>query len=101
MGNLLDFWQSTSWFAVQSKSRQEDLAAARLAKLDLEVFLPQIREEKPVRRGVRRVTKALFPGYFFTRFCPFESLDTVRYTHVLRVVGSARFPIPVAAITQL
>jgi transcriptional antiterminator RfaH len=98
MGDLLDFWHRTSWFAVQSKSRQEDLAAARLAKLDLEVFLPRIREEKPVRGGVRGVTRALFPGYFFTRFCPLESLDAVRYTHgVLRVVGSAWFPIPVAS----
>jgi transcriptional antiterminator RfaH len=97
MGIHLDFWQKTSWFAIQSKSRQEDLAAARVAELDLKIFLPQVREKQSVHGGGRRVTKALFPGYFFARFCPLESMDAVRYTHgVLRVVGSGRFPIPVA-----
>ena len=97
MGIHLDFWQKKSWFAIQSKPRQEDLAAARLAKLDLEVFLPQLREGQSACNRVRKVTKALFSGYFFTRFCPLESMEAVRYTHgVLRVVGSGRFPIPVA-----
>jgi transcriptional antiterminator RfaH len=92
----LDFWRETSWFVVQTKAHQEPLAAARVAKLALEVFLPQLREERSVGRGIRRVIKALFPGYFFTRFCPLESLDAVRYAPgVLRVVVSGRFPIPV------
>ena len=94
----LDFWQETSWFAVQTKAHQEPLAAARVAKLALEVFLPQLREERSVGRGIRRVIKALFPGYFFTRFCPLESIDAVRYTHgVSRVVGCGRFPTAVEA----
>lgn len=97
MVNPLDFWQKTNWFAVQSNARQESLAAARVAKLRLQVFLPQVREERLVSGGVRKVTKALFPGYFFTRFCPCESLEAVRYAPgVMRVVGSRQFPIPVA-----
>ena len=93
----LDFWQKESWFAIQSKSRQERLAAARVAGLDLEVFLPQLREEQSAHDGIRRISRALFSGYFFSRFCPLESLNTVRFTHgVLRAVGSGRFPIPVA-----
>ena len=86
-------WQETSWFAVQTKAHQESLAAGRLAKLALEVFLPQILTEQSVGRYTRRVTKVLFPGYFFTRFRPLDSLDTVRYAPgVLRVVASGRFP---------
>jgi transcriptional antiterminator RfaH len=97
MRDRIDFWQKTNWFAVQSKARQEPLAAARVARLALEVFLPQFREEQPVGRSVRRVTKALFPGDFFSRFCPLESLGAVRYAPgVLRVVGSGRFPNAVA-----
>ena len=97
MGIHLDFWQKTSWFAIQSKSRQESVAATRLAELDLEVFLPRIQAEQSAHGGVRRVSKALFSGYLFTRFCPLESMDDVRYTHgVLRVVGSGRIPIPIA-----
>ncbi len=93
----IDFWQKTNWFAVQTKSHRESLAAARVAKLGLEVFLPQVREQQPAHSSLRRITKALFTGYFFSRFCPLESLDAMRYTHgVLRVVGSGRFPIAVA-----
>src|SRR5258708_19890229 len=96
MNDCIDFWQKTSWFAVQTKSHSESLAANRVAKLDLEVFLPQIRPQQSVRGGVRRVTNALFPGYFFTRFSPLDSIDAVRYTHgVLRVVRPAPFPITV------
>ncbi|MBV8901862.1 MAG: hypothetical protein JOY92_17310 [Verrucomicrobia bacterium] len=97
MATPLDFWQKTSWFAVQSNARQDSIAATRVAKLHLQVFLPQVCEEQLVSGGVRRVIKALFPGYFFARFCPCESLDAVRYAPgVLRVVGSRQFPIPVA-----
>jgi transcriptional antiterminator RfaH len=96
MSDHIDFWQKTSWFAVQTKPYQENMAAARVAKLDLQVFLPRIREERSVCSVVRMVTKALFPGYFFTRLCPLVSIDAVRYTPgVLRVVSSGRFPIPV------
>jgi transcription antitermination factor NusG len=97
MGTHLDFWQKANWFAIQSKSRQEHLAARRVAELNLEVFLPQFREEQSAHDGIRSVSKALFSGYFFTQFCPLESFEAVRFTHgVLRVVGSNRFPIPVA-----
>jgi transcriptional antiterminator RfaH len=97
MGNPFNLWHETSWFAVQSKLRQERLAAARVAKLDLEVFLPRLRDKSSIGRGDGDMGKALFPGYFFTRFRPLDFLEAVRYTHgVLRVVGSCRFPIPVA-----
>jgi transcription antitermination factor NusG len=96
MKDRVDFWQKTNWFAIETKAYREDLAAKRVGKLGLEVFLPRIREERSVCGVVRSVTKALFPGYFFSRFCPFVSLDTVRHSHgVSRVVGSERYPIPV------
>jgi len=92
----MDFWRETNWFAVQTKPHHENVAAAGLAKLDLEVFLPKIRRELLVCGVLRVVSKPLFTGYFFARFCPFPLLDLVRYAHgVLRVVGSATLPIPV------
>src|SRR4051794_8817127 len=94
MSGHLNFWQNLGWFAVQTKAHQEQLATAGVGRLDLKVFLPQIREERSVRSGIRSVTKALFPGYFFARFCPLESLEAVRHIHgVLRVVSSGQFPI--------
>jgi transcriptional antiterminator RfaH len=96
MSDHIDFWQKTRWFAIQTKPHQENLAAARVAKLDLEVFLPRIREEQSVRSVARLATKPLFPCYFFTRCCPLVSIEAVRYTHgVLRVVSSGQFPIAV------
>lgn len=96
MSDRIDIWRKTSWFAVQTKSQQESVAAVRVAKLGLEIFLPRVRESQSVRSGVRVVSKPLFSGYFFTRFCPLESLEAVRYAQgVLRVVSSGRFPVAV------
>ena len=75
----MDFWRETYWFAVQTKPYRESLAAASVAKLDVEVCLPKIRQEQPVCGVPRFVSKALFTGYFFARFCPLLSLDAVRY----------------------
>jgi transcription antitermination factor NusG len=63
--------------------------------LDLEVFLPMVRQMQSVCGVPRSVTKPLFPGYFFSKFVPIVSLDSVRYSPgILRVVGTSRFPIP-------
>lgn len=92
----MDVWQEINWFAVQAKPYRENLAAASVAKLDVEVFLPRIKQEQMVCGVVRIVTKPLFTGYFFARFSPLLSLDGVHYARgVLRVLGTSRFPIPV------
>ena len=93
----MDFWRDTNWFAVHTKPHQETLAAAHVAKLDIEVFLPRIRAAQSPCRSLRLFPKALFPGYCFARFCPLLSYDAVRYSPgVLRVVGDGRLPIPLA-----
>jgi transcription antitermination factor NusG len=49
-----------------------------------------------VRGSAQPATKPLFPGYFFSRFCPEASFESVKVTRgVLRVVNSGRIPIPV------
>jgi transcriptional antiterminator RfaH len=104
MGQHTEFWQKTSWFAVQTKAHQEHIAAMRVARGNVEVFLPQIRGHLSLSNRVRSLAKALFPGYFFARFCPLESLDAVRYAPgVLRVVGSSRLPsaVPLEILTDI
>ena len=94
----MDLCSEINWYAVQSKPHYEGLAAARVAKLDVEVFLPKIRQEQSVCGVWRLVAKPLFPGYFFARFCPPLSLDAVRYAQgVLRIVGTRHFPLPLEA----
>ena len=93
----INIWNQLNWFAIQAKPHQEELAAARIARLDLEVFLPRVKRWKSVCGVSRVLTRPLFPGYFFVRFVPLISLDTVRFClGVLRVVGSNLFPSPVA-----
>src|SRR5881397_1104494 len=94
----MDFWKETYWFAIQTKPYQENLAAARVAKLDVEVLLPRVKQEQMICGFARLLTKPLFPGYFFGRFCPILSYVVVRYAYgVLRVVGTRQFPIPLDA----
>jgi transcriptional antiterminator RfaH len=100
----MDLWRETNWYAVQSKPHQENVAAARVAKLDTEVFLPKVKQERLVCGVWRLVARPLFPGYFFSKFCPLLLLDPVRYAPgVLRVVGNGRFPLPVddAIVSQI
>lgn len=93
----MDWWRETNWYAVQSRPFGEHLAAAQVGRLDLELFLPRVQQERLICGVHRTLTKALFPGYFFARFCPGVSLGAVRSTPgVLRVVGTPRLPIPVA-----
>ncbi len=92
----MSFWDETNWFAVQAKPYRETLAAASVSKLDLEVFLPRIRQEQMVGGIWRSVIKPLFPGYFFSRFCPVVSAEAIGCARgVLRVVGTREFPIPI------
>jgi transcriptional antiterminator RfaH len=86
-----------TWYVVQSKPRQETLAAARVERLDVEVFLPKIRQEDTLFGKTRTVTKALFPGYFFALYCPSVNHDAVRYAEgVVRVLGAGNCPVPIA-----
>jgi transcriptional antiterminator RfaH len=91
-----DLWKEVSWFAIQTKPRRETFAAQNIEKLGLEVLLPRIRFERLIRGTATSGAKPLFPGYFFSRFCPATSLESTKTTRgVIRVVNSGRIPIPV------
>ncbi|HTD55842.1 MAG TPA: transcription termination/antitermination NusG family protein [Silvibacterium sp.] len=92
-----NLWRDTSWFALHTKPRRENFAATNVSTLGIESFLPRIKAERMVH-GVteRTIIKPLFPGYFFARFRPEDSLESVeRSRGVLHVVSSGRCPIPV------
>jgi len=92
----MEWLHDLNWFAIQAKPHQERLAAAHVARLDVEVFLPKVRQEQAVCGSPRLLSKALFCGYFFARFFPLLSYDAVRYASgVLRVVGTNHAPTPI------
>src|SRR6516225_2164570 len=92
----MDIWRETNWFAIHAKACRESFAAENVRALGIEVFLPQVHDERLIRRCWRIVTKPLFAGYLFAHFCPMETLGAVRHAHgVLTVLNTGRFPIPV------
>jgi transcriptional antiterminator RfaH len=89
-------WTETNWFAVHAKPRRESFASNNIDALGIEVLLPRVRIERLVKGAVQPGIKPLFPGYFFARFCPENSLESVKAARgVLQVVSSGRLPIPV------
>lgn len=73
-----------SWYVVNTKSRQEEIAELSLRRLGVEIFSPQIKENRVLRRKKRVVTGPLFPGYFFARFDMNTHYKAVHYAHGVR-----------------
>ena len=91
-----DLWRETHWFAIHAKPRRESFAANNICALGIGILFPRVEVERLVRGSARQGTKPLFPGYFFARFCPENSFESIKAARgVLQVVSSGRMPIPV------
>jgi transcriptional antiterminator RfaH len=97
-----DLWRDVNWFAIHAKPRRESFAAANICALGLGILLPRIKIDRLLGGSAQQIIKPLFPGYFFARFSPENSLESVKVARgILRVVSSGRMPIPVPnAIVQ-
>jgi transcriptional antiterminator RfaH len=93
---LHDLWKEISWFVIHVKPRRENFAATNVSALGVEILLPRVKVERLVRGTAKQTGKPLFPGYFFARFSPENSFESVKAARgVLQVVSSGRIPIPV------
>jgi transcriptional antiterminator RfaH len=91
-----DLWKDFHWFAVHAKPRRENFAAINISALGIRILLPRVKVERLVNAAAKQGTKPLFPGYFFARFSPERSFESVKCSRgVLRVLSSGRLPIPV------
>jgi transcriptional antiterminator RfaH len=91
-----DLWKEINWFAIHTKPRRENYAATNVSALGIEILLPRVKAERLVRGAAEQIAKPLFPGYFFARIFPENSLELVNTARgVLQVVSSGRIPIPV------
>lgn len=89
-----DLWRDINWFALHTKPRRENFASTNISRLGIESFLPRFNAERLVHGSARTIIKPLFPGYFFARFRPEDSLESVECSRgVLHVVSSGRFPV--------
>jgi transcriptional antiterminator RfaH len=90
---MREWINNLNWFAIHAKRFRENIAAATIRRLGLEVFLPMVRVERPEQTVIKVDSKPLFPGYFFARFNPVVSLAAVESAFgVLYVVKAGTFP---------
>jgi transcriptional antiterminator RfaH len=80
------------WYVLRSKPRKEVAAAAMLASLDIEVYLPTVRSRQTGGRTI--AAELLFPGYLFGRLDPerFEVGLVNRTAGILYVLGCGDEP---------
>ena len=94
-----------SWYAVQTKPRQEALAAENLQRQSFKIYLPRIQLSKR-RKGVwKEVVEPLFPRYLFLSMDPTQD-NTAPIRSTRGVVGLVRFgnqlkPVPSSIIQCL
>jgi transcription elongation factor/antiterminator RfaH len=91
-----------AWYALHTKSRFENVVNDGLAKKTLDVFLPKITVKSRRRDRHKMIRVPLFPGYVFVRtdLNPYEHIEILKTTGAVRLIGSARGPVPIADATM-
>jgi transcription antitermination factor NusG len=86
---------SSSWFALQIRSRWESTTAGLLRGKGLETLLPTYTTKRKWSDRVKLVEAPLFPGYVFCRFDVHNRLPVLITPGVISVVGRGKTPIAV------
>jgi transcriptional antiterminator RfaH len=76
------------WYAVRTKSKQEDRADINLRIWNVQTFIPKIREFCTSGYGDRYEVKPLFSRYIFAHFDANRQLQKVNYTRGVQKVVS-------------
>jgi transcriptional antiterminator RfaH len=84
------------WFAIRTKSKEEDRAEINLQTWQVETFAPKLRERRTSGYGEPHITKPLFSRYIFARFNAGRQLHNINYTRgVQNVVSFGGIPISI------
>ena len=84
------------WYAVRTKSKEEDRADINLRSWQVQTFTPKLRDLRTSGFGRRYVTKPLFSRYIFAYFDASLLLHKINYTRgVENVVSFGGNPIPI------
>jgi transcription antitermination factor NusG len=96
---------SSSWFAVQTKTRHEKKVNSELREKGIHSFLPLQREKRRWSDRSQWVESPLFPQYLFVRVPPFDNsrIRVLQTGGVIQFVGEHRrgTPIPDEQIETL
>jgi transcription antitermination factor NusG len=84
-----------SWYALQVRSRRENLVAAHMSGQGIECFLPLYKSVRRWSDRLKELEQPLFPGYLFCRF-DFQKRSPLLMTPgVIQIVGVGRTPMAV------
>ena len=83
------------WYAVRVNAHTEHRAASALVGKGFESYLPQFCQYRYWGQRVRKVQRALFPGYVFACFNPNDRLPILTIPGVAYIVGTSQGPTPV------
>jgi len=86
------------WFAIQVRSRYENLVAAFLGGKGYEWFLPRYWCRRQWTDRIKKVELPLFPGYLFCRFNPQDRLPILQIPGLISIVGIGKNPVPVEEV---
>ena len=81
------------WWVLHTRSRNEKVVAAHLAREDVQYFLPLVRQRRTYGGTIKSVSIPLFPGYVFLCGGPedrHKALRTNRLANVLEVADQGR-----------
>jgi len=90
-------WQDIprDWFALRVNTTAEQRTVSALEGKGFEAYLPQYCEYRNWGQRLRKIQRALFPGYVFARFCPIHRLPILTIPTVAYIVGTSAGPTPV------
>jgi transcription antitermination factor NusG len=87
--------KGVQWYAVQVRSRHEDVVARHLRVRGMEAFLPQYRQRHRWSDRFEEVDLPLFPGYVFCEFSPLNRLPVLTVPGVVQIVGAGKNLLPI------
>jgi transcription antitermination factor NusG len=96
-------WQRTKepcemtypWFALQVRSRYENIITAHLSGKGYEWFLPLYKCRRRWSDRFKEIERPLFPGYVFCRLDPLDRLPIHMIPGVILIVGVGKTPVPI------
>jgi transcription antitermination factor NusG len=83
------------WYAVEVRSRKEQLVASVLTQKDHECFLPLYQSRKVWSDRIKTSAVPLFAGYVFSRFDATHRLPILITPCVRSIVGTDNGPTPI------
>src|SRR3954452_10840241 len=88
--------RSLPWFAIWTKSKQENRVTAILSNKNFDVFYPVYRVHRRWSDRTVQTELPLFPGYVFCRLDVLKRLPVLTTPGVVGILGSSTEPVPVA-----